>query len=109
MIERNQGVPVQVAGVRTVSYLNAEASEWAPAETCEPMAKLLLKSESADDGDGVVAQSIRTFHVNEKLLLEAVELFVESQSLGSVVEPRCGGCKCGKCPIHGQKYSFREQ
>ena len=25
------------------------------------------------------------------------------------MDPRCGGCKCGNCPIPGQKYSFKEQ
>ena len=108
-IVAEQGVGVYVAGVRTVSYLNAEAVEWVPGEACEPVAELLVESESLGVGDGVVAQSAQTFHVNEKLLLEAVELFVESQDLGTVVEPRCGGCKCGKCPIHGQKYCFKEQ
>ena len=35
--------------------------------------------------------------------------FFESQELGTVVEPRCGACQCGKCPIPGSQYSFKEQ
>ena len=37
------------------------------------------------------------------------QLFFESESLGTVVEPRCGGCKCSKCPVPGSKFSFKEQ
>ena len=37
------------------------------------------------------------------------DLFFKSQSLGTMVEPRCGGCKCSKCPIPGSKFSFKEQ
>ena len=37
------------------------------------------------------------------------ELFFKSQELGVVVDPRCGDCKCGKCPIPGSLYSFKEQ
>ena len=37
------------------------------------------------------------------------EVFFKSQSLGTTVEPQCGGCLCSKCPIPGSKYSFLEQ
>ena len=37
------------------------------------------------------------------------DLFFKSESLGTVVDPRCGGCKCGKCAIPGQKYNFKDQ
>ena len=26
-----------------------------------------------------------------------------------MVEPKCGGCRCSKCPVPGSKYSFKEQ
>ena len=37
------------------------------------------------------------------------DLFFKADSLGTVVEPRCGDCKCSKCPVPGSLYSFREQ
>ena len=37
------------------------------------------------------------------------ELFFKADSLGTVVEPRCGGCKCSRCPVPGSSYSFQEQ
>ena len=36
-------------------------------------------------------------------------LFYEADALGTAIEPKCGGCKCDKCPIPGSKFSFREQ
>ena len=29
--------------------------------------------------------------------------------MGTVVEPKCGACRCGKCPVPGSRYSFREE
>ena len=37
------------------------------------------------------------------------EQFFQAEALGTVVEPQCGGCKCGKCPVPGSTYSFKEQ
>ena len=37
------------------------------------------------------------------------DLFFKADSLGTIVEPRCGDCKCSKCPVPGSLYSFREQ
>ena len=35
--------------------------------------------------------------------------FFQAEALGTVVEPKCGGCKCSKCPVPGSLYSFHEQ
>ena len=35
--------------------------------------------------------------------------FIEGEELGTEVQPRCGGCKCSKCPILGHTYSFSEE
>ena len=35
--------------------------------------------------------------------------FFEAEALGVTPQPRCGGCKCGKCSILGAKFSFKEQ
>ena len=37
------------------------------------------------------------------------DLFFKADSLGTIVEPKCGGCTCGKCPVPGSKYSYKEQ
>lgn len=35
--------------------------------------------------------------------------FVCGEELATEVSPKCGGCKCSKCPTVGHTYSFREQ
>ena len=35
--------------------------------------------------------------------------FFKAEQLCNIVEPRCGSCRCGKCPVPGSRYSFREQ
>ena len=38
-----------------------------------------------------------------------IESFVQGEELGTEVNPRCGGCRCNKCPIVGHSYSFKEE
>ena len=40
---------------------------------------------------------------------ESVLPFVTGEDLGTEVTPKCGGCKCGKCPVVGHTYSFHEE
>ena len=35
--------------------------------------------------------------------------FPFGEELGTTVNPLCGSCKCGKCPIAGHTYSFKEE
>ena len=35
--------------------------------------------------------------------------FIQGEELGTTVEPKCGSCRCGKCPLPGHTYSFVEQ
>ena len=35
--------------------------------------------------------------------------FFRAENLGTEVMPKCGGCRCGKCPIPGHTYSFQEE
>ncbi|XP_067936851.1 uncharacterized protein [Watersipora subatra] len=41
--------------------------------------------------------------------IKKVEMFIEAEEMATEVHPRCGGCKCGKCPIRGHDFSFQEQ
>jgi hypothetical protein len=40
---------------------------------------------------------------------EEVDKFVLGEELATETTPRCGGCRCGKCPIAGHTYSFKEE
>jgi len=35
--------------------------------------------------------------------------FIQGEEIGTQVNPRCSGCKCGKCPQVGATYSFKEE
>ena len=35
--------------------------------------------------------------------------FFRSEQLATVVEPKCGSCRCGRCPVPGSRYSFKEE
>ena len=41
--------------------------------------------------------------------LESQAHFFDKEYLCTIVEPRCGGCRCGKCPIPGLRYSYHEE
>jgi len=41
--------------------------------------------------------------------LRDVSTFIEGENLATGADPKCGGCKCGKCPSVGHTYSFREE
>lgn len=38
-----------------------------------------------------------------------VNNFIQGEEIGTEINPRCGGCKCSKCPIVGHSYTFREE
>lgn len=40
---------------------------------------------------------------------EKVDKFIVGEEQGTETTPRCGGCRCGKCPIAGHTYSFKEE
>lgn len=44
-----------------------------------------------------------------KILERRIGNFICGEDLGTEVTPRCGSCRCGKCPIVGHSYSFREE
>ena len=38
-----------------------------------------------------------------------IERFITGEELGTTVDPKCGSCRCGKCPQIGYSYSFLEE
>jgi hypothetical protein len=34
--------------------------------------------------------------------------FIQGEELGIDIDPKCGFCRCGKCPVKGHTYSFKE-
>ena len=48
--------------------------------------------------------SVKSFHTQADVLK-----FIQGEELGTEVQPKCGGCKCSKCPITGHTFSFHEE
>ena len=38
-----------------------------------------------------------------------IENFICGEEIGTEITPRCGSCRCGKCPTVGHTYSFKEE
>ena len=62
---------------------------------------------------GSCQESRSTLAQKESVRKEAHQVstkpFLLAEDLGTTVDPRCGACKCGKCPLPGHTYSFREE
>ena len=41
--------------------------------------------------------------------VKGIESFFEIEGLGVVCQPKCGGCKCGKCQPGGQNMSLKDE
>ena len=59
----------------------------------------------------ITASSQSYFARGKKCDLSENELnnFIQGEELATEVIPKCGGCKCSKCPIMGHTYSFQEE
>ena len=57
----------------------------------------------------IVEPKCRLCFATKACPLSDEDLFFKSQAIGTVVQPECGGCKCGHCAIPGMKFSFKEQ
>ena len=45
--------------------------------------------------------------INNFILQPTIIDFRHSESLGVECSPKCGNCRCGKCPLGGKKYSLK--
>ena len=67
-----------------------------------------------DTSSGVSSETINvekpvqqtSCHSTKTAALKSEELFFQCEALGTAVNPQCGACKCGTCPIPGSKYSY---
>ncbi|KAL9987900.1 hypothetical protein ACROYT_G002280 [Oculina patagonica] len=72
---------------------------------CSNPGKLVEVSDGyASHGQKNVAESI-TGRTQGRL----IENFICGEEIGTEITPRCGSCRCGKCPTVGHTYSFKEE
>ena len=48
-------------------------------------------------------------HINVNTAIVRVEDFYNIENLGIGCTPRCGGCKCGNCPLGTQDFTIKEE
>ena len=48
-------------------------------------------------------------HASKTSVIHAEEQFYRAEAMGTMVNPECGSCKCGKCPVPGSRYCLKEQ
>ena len=75
--------------------------------TCLVGTHPLLKDTCGQTDSG--NQLLRTHCVRS--LAESVrsDTFFEGEELGTECQPKCGGCKCGRCPLLGHTLSFKDE
>ena len=75
------------------------------------------------DSDSIQGEVPRTLHLTEHHHVSThhaslrgehpafsmAENFMAGEELGTECSPKCGACRCGKCPIPGHNLSFREE
>ena len=67
----------------------------------------LLETDMAEkEASGLLSTNVTR---TDKKLLDLSNTFIQGEELGTETTPRCGGCRCGKCPMVGHTYSFREE
>ena len=82
------------------------AKEKIPANTTEST------SSSASSDNTMISDSpgVTVHCLHCKIDTRSFEdYFFKAEELGVAINPKCGACKCNKCPIPGAKYSFKEQ
>ena len=58
---------------------------------------------------GVMHQPCQSLLARSFVDHSQIKDFIAGEQLGTEVNPRCGSCKCSKCPIVGHSYSFQEE
>lgn len=53
-----------------------------------------------------VIQHVQVHHVDVETTIED---FYNIEAMGVNCNPKCGGCKCGRCPIGGKDYTLKEE
>lgn len=52
-----------------------------------------------------IIQHVQVLHIEKVTVTD----FFETESLGVDCSPKCGSCKCGKCPIGGKQFTLKEE
>ena len=68
-----------------------------------------LHNSSFEETNLSLVESVDTHLILSHPALAQPYSFIVGEDLGTESTPRCGNCKCGKCPLPGHSLSFREE
>ena len=68
-----------------------------------------LQNSSFEETNLCLVESTDTFLIQSHPALSQPYSFIVGEELGTESTPKCGSCKCGKCPLPGHSLSFREE
>ena len=57
----------------------------------------------------LISGPLATFALATGVSEEELEQFILGEHLGTTCFPRCGSCRCAKCPLPGHSFSFKEE
>ena len=60
-------------------------------------------------GSTAITQSCIQVRCAQVMHVTAVESFFEIEGLGVMCQPKCGGCRCGKCHAGGKEMTLKEE
>ena len=84
------------------SHLNPLATTWNPDRNGSVSSTLEVSPNPAVLTEPVICAAALTRPMT-------ADQFFQCEALGTLVNPSCGGCQCGKCAVPGSLYSYKEQ
>ena len=76
----------------------------------------LLQLENYGDSNSTLMDTLKNagiisheaHHVQSRHSVD-INQYILGEELATIVSPKCGSCRCGKCPMPGHTYSFQEE
>ena len=91
------------------AQINKSVKSFLSLSTCWSGRGNIKKQESGDSKGGkAICLSAGQIKLPKEATLEMSDFF-KTESLGTIIEPRCSSRCCGRCPVPGSKYSHREE
>ena len=101
--------PVPLGSSYAVNLPVGESAPNIPTEMSSQTSATRSSGEEPDRAPALPAVCPTSFALAKGAFGPAVDEFILGEELGTVCIPRCGSCKCGKCPLPGHHFSFKEE
>ena len=103
----------QIYSLINTLYVNRIVRDSFSIPTCSKF--LIKKEENAKEAcakprneKGITLITSSMKEMRKCSVAEMVDFF-KVESLATTIKPKCGSCRCGKCPVPGSRFSHREE